>query len=212
MTSPSIAGLVLAAGSSERMGPDRNKLVEEVGGRALVAIAVDALCGADIDPVFVVTGSEAQAVRACLADRDVRFLHHAEWQQGMGSSIAAGVRGVVETATFDGLLICVGDLPGLRAEWVGEVVAAFEAAFKARREEGPRVLAVAARAGRHGHPVLFGSAYFEALASLEGDRGGRTIVEAQRDRLVEVEIASDAIFQDVDTPAALAAARSRRDR
>ncbi len=212
MTSPRVAGLVLAAGSSERMGPDLNKLVETVGGRALVAIAVDALCGAGIDPVFVVTGSEAGAVRGCLADREVRFLDHAGWQEGMGSSLAAGVRGVLEHVAVDGILVCVGDLPGLRSEWVGAVVTAFERAFRAREQEGARAIAVATRAGRHGHPVLFGSAYFEALASLAGDRGGRTIVEAQRDRLVEVEIESDAIFRDVDTPAALEAARKLRDR
>ena len=210
MSASRVAGLVLAAGSSERMGPDRNKLVEEVGGRALVAIAVDALGAAGIDPVFVVTGSEAEAVRACLADRDVRFLHHPGWAEGMGSSLAAGMRGVREHGAFDGLLVCVGDLPGLRAEWVRAVVSAFEQAFRERPEEGPRAIAVAARAGRHGHPVVFGSEYFPPLAGLRGDRGGRALVEAARDRLVEVEIASDAIFRDVDTPAALEAARDER--
>jgi len=212
MKSPRVAGLVLAAGSSERMGPDRNKLVEEVDGRALVAIAVDALTGAGLDSVFVVTGSEAEAVEACLRDRDVRFLHHEGWREGMGSSLAAGVRGILAHAAVDGILVSVGDLPGLRSEWVGAVRAAFEEAFRAGGEEGAAALAVAARAGRHGHPVVFGSAYFEALTSLRGDRGGRAILEAARDRLVEVEIASDAIWRDVDTPAGLEAARSQRAR
>lgn len=212
MRSPRLAGLVLAAGSSERMGPDRNKLVEEVRGRALVTIAVDALLAAGLERVFVVTGSEPAAVEACLGDREVELLHHAGWSAGMGATLAAAVRRISDGVSLDGLLVCVGDLPGLRPEWARALVTVFEELFsRSGEEEAARALVVAAHAGRAGHPVLLGSAYFEALAALEGDRGGRAILEAHRDRWIEVETGSDAIFRDVDTPAELEAARRGRD-
>ncbi|MEZ4334072.1 MAG: nucleotidyltransferase family protein [Myxococcota bacterium] len=200
-----VVGLVLAAGRSARMGGAHNKLVEAIGGRPLVAWPVDALEGAGVDAVVVVTGFEAERVEAALAGRACRFARHADWAEGMGSSLAFGVRAIAEAEeAVEAVLVCVGDLPGLRAAHVASVLAA------ARDPSGriaPERIALPVFAGRTGHPVLFGAGWLARLAALEGDEGARALVREQAGRVVRVEQPDGAAAGDVDTPAALEAAR-----
>src|SRR5262245_9395458 len=87
-----IAGIVLAAGRSSRMG--RNKLLCELAGAPLCAHALRAALGAGLDPVHVVTGCEAEQVRAALQPyaTSVRFAHNPDFEQGMASSLQVGLR------------------------------------------------------------------------------------------------------------------------
>lgn len=202
-----VVGLVLAAGRSARMGAARNKLVEDVGGRPLVAWPIDALLEAGIAEIFVVTGFEAERVQAALAGRGCRFVHHAGWAEGMGSSLACGARAVVASGLeVEALLVCVGDLPGLRADHVAPVVAA-------AREAGGRIvperIVVPAFEGRSGHPVLFGAGWLRRLAQLTGDEGARSLVREAAARVVRVAQPDAGGLTDVDTPEALEAARRR---
>ncbi|MBY0400872.1 nucleotidyltransferase family protein [Myxococcota bacterium] len=201
-----VVAIVLAAGRSARMGSERNKLVEEVAGRPLVAWPVDALLEAGIERVIVVTGFEAERVRAALGERLCSFVDHAGWAEGMGSSLACAVRAVLAGPTRpDAILISVGDLPGLRAEHVATVLAAARDA--SGRIPAERIV-LPTHAGRRGHPVSFGSDWFDALAQLAGDEGARSLLRAHPDRIVEVEVADAGCLRDVDTPDDLNAARS----
>ena len=201
-----IAGIVLAAGNSSRMGPERNKLVEEVAGRPLVAGPVDALLEAGIEPVLVVTGFEADRVRSALGDRACRFVHHDAWAEGMGSTLAHGVRTILALASPpDALLVSVGDLPGLRAQHVAHIV---EAARASKNAIDPARIVIPTHRGGRGHPVLFGAQHFAALARLTGDQGGRSIFDANEASVRTVEVEADAVIRDVDTPAELGTARA----
>ena len=211
-----IAGIVLAAGRSSRMGPERNKLVEEVGGRPLVAWPIDAMLEAGIDPVLVVTGFEAERIRIALGNRRCRFVHHEAWCEGMGSSLARAMAEIrALTPPPDAVLVCVGDLPGLRATHVARVVEAAltEGAGSDTNEDAdkipPGALVVPTHANRRGHPVLFESRFFEDLARLTGDEGARSILNQNKQSVKTIEIDFPAILQDIDTPADLAEARSQ---
>ena len=118
-----IAAIVLAAGRSSRMGPERNKLVEPIADRPLVAWPVDALLEAGVDPVVVVTGFEPDRIQAALGERPCRFVHHEQWPEGMGSSLARGMREILSISPLpEAVLVCVGDLPGLRAADVERII------------------------------------------------------------------------------------------
>lgn len=206
------------------MGADTNKLLEHVGGRAIVSLVVEALCagagagtsagegGDGDDPVHVVLGHQASDVRRALAGWPVGFVESERAGEGMGASLADGVRAVLAAAPVarapHGLLVCVGDLPGLRAETVRRVRAAFAEAHA--EGDSARTICVATHAGRSGHPVVFGADYYADLLALEGDRGGHRILEANREHVRRVEIDSDEIYRDVDTQEDLSrASRSR---
>jgi len=196
-----VIGLVLAAGASTRMGPACNKLVEEVDGRAIVRRPVEAMLEAGVATVLVVAGFEAERVGAALEGLPCRVLRHADWAEGMGSSLAFGVREAVRLGP-SALLVSVGDLPGLRAGHVRPLLDAVPEAALARH------IVLPTHAGRRAHPVLFGAAFLPALAALEGEVGGRAVIEAHPAAVVEVVIGDDAGLRDVDTPEALRAARA----
>ena len=213
-----VAGIVLAAGSSSRMGPERNKLVEPIAGRPLVAWPVDALLEAGVDPVLVVTGYEAERVRSALGGKDCRFVHNEAGSEGMGSSLARGMRELLALwPPLEAVLVCVGDLPGLRAKHVTTVIeAALEArvapdANDERSTIPPTALVVPTHANRRGHPVLFGSRYFADLARVTGDEGARSILTQNKHSVKPIELDTPAILADIDTPADLAEARSQRE-
>ena len=196
--------LVLAAGASRRMGPDRNKLVEEIDGRPLVAGVVDAFLEAEVERVVVVLGHEADRVEGVLADRPhVEFVSNPDWREGMGSSLAAGARAVRAEAgeTLRGLFVCVGDLPALPAEVISSLRRLHAEAFSAD------AICVPTHAGRDGHPVLFGSAHLPALAAQSGDRGARAVVIGHAKQVRRLEVDDDRILADVDTPEELARAK-----
>jgi len=192
------------------MGPERNKLVEPIAGRPLVAWPVDAFLEAGVETVLVVTGFEAKRVRSALGDRGCRCVDHAGWSEGMGSTLAHGMKELrMLSPKPDAVLVCVGDLPGLRAEHVAAIVEAARTAGEDHRTIPPEVLVVPTHGARRGHPVLFGSSYFAALERLNGDEGARKILEQNESNIRLVELATQAILQDIDTPADLAEARSQ---
>ncbi len=198
-----VIGLVLAAGASSRMGRGTNKLLEPVGGRPLLCWPVDALLESGIRPVHVVVGADEAAIRSALADRDVKLLPCDDWADGMGASLAHGLRAIGGTPAWEGVLVTLGDLPELRAETIEALVAAFEQA-------ATDAICVPVHEGRRGHPVLFGSDHRDALSGLSGDRGARALLERHPARVIEVEVDSPGIFHDVDTPGDLARARRAR--
>ena len=200
--SVSIAGLVLAAGASTRMGRDRNKLTLDIGDRPMLNLVVDAFRDAGVAPISVVLGHEAAAVEGILMD-DVEIIRHEGWAAGMGSSIARGIGAVEVSRQPDAFLLCVGDLPGLRSDSIRSVCEAF------LREGDSTSIVVPTFEGRDGHPVLFGRAHVGDLVSLHGDRGARKILEARADCVIRVPVIDDGILRDVDTPEALRDWRGR---
>jgi molybdenum cofactor cytidylyltransferase len=177
------------------MGPD-NKLLRMLAGRPLVAHAVDAALASRARPVVVVTGHEAAAVRAALAGRDVAFAHNDAYASGLASSLRAGVAALAG-AGADAVVVCLGDMPWVRAEHVDALVAAFEA-------DPRRPICAPVHAGRRGHPVLWPARFFPALLALRGDVGARALLAEHAAEVREVPIDDPAITRDVDTPDALA--------
>ena len=194
-----VAALVLAAGRSARMrGP--NKLLLEIDGRPMLVRVVDTILATAARLVWVVTGHQADAVRAALGDREVRFAHNAQHAEGIGASIRVGVR-ALEPAP-DGVLVCLGDLPDLRVDSVEALLAAF----------APERICVPVHGGRRGHPVLFGCHFLPELARLAGGRGARGILEDHPHAVCEVPVDDAGVTLDVDDADQLERARSRASR
>jgi molybdenum cofactor cytidylyltransferase len=192
-----VAAVVLAAGRSARMGA--NKLVEDVAGAPMIARVVDALLGAAVAPIVVVTGHKGGRVRAALAGRAVELVHNPEHARGMGTSLAAGVAAL---RGCDGALVCLGDMPWIRAEHVRALMRAFDPGRG-------RAICVPVYRGRRGHPVLLAARFFAAMAALDGDAGARSIIAAHPELVYRVDMGDDAVLIDIDTAAELAAARAR---
>ncbi|HEX7839486.1 MAG TPA: NTP transferase domain-containing protein, partial [Kofleriaceae bacterium] len=190
-----IAAVVLAAGRASRMG--ENKLIAELGGEPIVRRTVRAVLASRARPVIVVTGHEAEAVRAALAGFDVTFVHNPDFADGMSTSLRVGIAaaGAVHAA-----LVCLGDMPRLEGRHLDAVIDAFRAG-------DPDQIIVPTYDRKRGNPVLWPSGYFTEIAELSGDVGARALLSRHADHVRLLAIDDPAILVDVDTPAALAELR-----
>src|ERR1700754_4804500 len=106
-----LSAILLAAGSSRRMG-SINKLLLPWQGQPIVAATAANILAAGIKEVIVVTGHQAPAITAALAHLPVQFVHNPRHEEGMTSSIQTGVR----NTTGNGYMICLADMVLLTAE------------------------------------------------------------------------------------------------
>ncbi|MGW0015820.1 nucleotidyltransferase family protein [Streptomyces tendae] len=188
-----VAGLLLAAGGGRRLG-GRPKALLEHRGHPLVEHAVGALRAAGCARVHVVLGARAEDVRARAALDDCVLVDNPDWEQGMGSSLRAGLRSLTGTGAR-AALVCLVDQPGIGAEAMARVRAAY-------RDETS--LVSAAYAGVRGHPVLLGAAHWAGIAATAtGDRGARAYLREHEAEIALVECGDVARPYDIDTEADL---------
>jgi len=195
---PRIAALVLAAGRSRRMR-GTNKLLDELDGRAMVARVVETVLEARCAPVLVVTGHQRARVEAVLDGCPVEWVHNPRFAAGLGGSLAAGAAAL--PADIDAVLVCLGDMPLVRAAHIERLVEAFDATTAAG-------IRVPVHAGRRGHPVLFSKRYFGELGELDGERGARPLLTRHAHRVCEVEMDDDGVLIDIDNRETLRRLRS----
>jgi molybdenum cofactor cytidylyltransferase len=189
-----IAGIVLAAGRSSRLG--RPKQLLSVHGEPLIRHTLRQVLASSLDQVILVIGHEADEVRAAVADLPVACVFNPDAAAGQSTSLRAGLAALspdVEAAVF-----ILGDQPGVDPTVIDALVTAWRnsgAAVAAPRYED-----------RMGNPVLFDRRVFPELAALEGDTGARPVVRAYQKsgELQQVPI-SGAAPPDVDTEADYAA-------
>ena len=190
-----VAALVLAAGRSSRMG-GANKLLATIDGGALIRHVVRQPLAAGISEVLVVTGHDAEQIRSALAGEPVSFVHNPRFEQGLASSLAAGL--ALLGARASGVVVCLGDMPRVRSAHIVALLRAFEAG-------SGHAICAPFHAGRRGNPVLWPARCFSHLSRLQGDLGGRALLEQAADALCKVEVADDGVLLDVDTPEDLSA-------
>jgi molybdenum cofactor cytidylyltransferase len=189
----SVAAVVLAAGLSRRMGPRNKLLMRDASGQPMVTRVVVSSLASRADPVIVVTGHEAGAISESLTGLPVHLVHAPNYAQGMSASLQAGIAALPNAA--GGALICLGDMPLVSAALLNRLISAFEAATH------PAIV-VPLCDGVRGNPVLWGHAFFGAVATLSGDQGARTLLAAFAGNVVTVETGDDAVLRDFDTPEA----------
>jgi molybdenum cofactor cytidylyltransferase len=194
---PRIAAIVLAAGRSTRMGA-ANKLLADIGGVAMVRRAVEAALASRARPVLVVIGHQAAEVGAALSGLGASLVANPDYAAGLSSSLKAGLRAV--PAECAGALVMLGDMPRIAQRHLDALIAECGAG-----NGDPIVVPV--HEGRQGNPVLWPRRCFPDLLRLDGDAGAKRLLAVHAADVREIDIGTDAIFADVDTPDALARER-----
>jgi len=183
-------GLVLAAGSSRRMGSPKQLLL--IGGRPLLELVVAQVCASRVDDVVVVLGAAADEIRARVDFGRARALVNPDHGSGMASSLRAGLAALPDTV--DRALIVLGDQPDISPALLDRLL---------QLQESSGLPAAALSFGGLLHPpVVLRRELWGDLMSLEGDVGCRAVIRARPElvaRLAATERGNHPI--DVDTPA-----------
>lgn len=192
-----VTAIVLAAGNASRFGSQ--KLLAPLGGRPLLAHALDALAAAGLRDVVVVLGADAAAIEASVPWRTERRVLNPRPQDGLSSSLRVGLDAAAADPLVEAVLVVLGDQPGLRPEVVTTLLAT--GAVATTPIVRPRYAADGAP-----NPVLVRRSAWALTAGLAGDRGLGPLL-AERAELV-TEVAVNGSLPDVDTPADLDAVRA----
>jgi molybdenum cofactor cytidylyltransferase len=182
-----IAGVVLAAGLSRRMG--QAKLLMPVGGRAIVRYVVERVLAGGVDSVWVVTGPDVEPIEAALAGIDVQIAVNPVPEEGQAGSVRAGIAAL--PASVDAALIALGDQPLLAPSIIPALLAA--------RRTSPKLIVAPRYRDGQGNPVLFKREIFPELLRLTGDQGARPIIQKEPARVEWVDLDLP-MPPDVDTP------------
>lgn len=185
-----VVAIILAAGQSKRMGPV-NKLLMEIEGVPMVEHVLLAIQAAGVEKTIVVTGFESDRIEERLSGYDIEFVRNDKFEAGMGSSLAVGTTVLAENE-FDGILVCLGDLPHLKKDSIGNVIDAF------KQGNGAKIVAPCFE-GKRGHPVIFPSRYRKKLKGLGGDAGARALIQQEAQNLLELDLSEDGIIRDMDS-------------
>jgi molybdenum cofactor cytidylyltransferase len=197
-SAPRITALLLAAGMSRRMGGP-NKLLQDIGGEAMVARTLQSVRSAAVDDIVVVLGHKGTQVKEAVLkaagdDKRIRFVDNPNFADGLSTSLQAGLSVLPEKS--DAVLVCLADMPAVTAQQIDRLIAAFNPVEQ-------RAICVPTFKGKRGNPILWARRFVPEMRKLAGDVGARHLIGENAETVCEVEMGDAAVLTDLDTPEAL---------
>lgn len=184
---PPIGSVILAAGESTRFGSTKQLLIHK--GEPLVRRAAKAALDAGARPVMVVLGADAPIVAPELSRlRHVRTVINTHWATGLASSLATGLRALMEIAGCDAVLVTLADQPNVDAAALKRLIAAFDSEHR---------IVASAYSATIGVPAIFGCEHIKDLMRLKGDSGAGQWLRDHPDKVTTVELPEAEV--DIDT-------------
>ncbi len=184
-----VAAIVLAAGMSSRMG--KLKVLLPWGKQTVLDAIIRQLHIARLNEIVVVTGHDGDRVARRAAQYTAAIAHNPDYASGeMLSSLQAGLR--MLDSRVRAALVVLGDQPQIRSHVVARVLDAYA-------RESCR-LVIPSFQMRRGHPVLFDRSLWKDLLELPPGGMPRDVVNANQDEIAYVNVNTDSILRDIDTP------------
>ncbi len=185
MAAHNIAAVVLAAGGSTRFGPPKQLL--PFRGKPLIRCLVEVAIQSKSKATYVVLGAQANKIQTELANLPATVVHNADWQEGIASSIRAGITAIPPDCTA--ALLLVIDQPFLTTALLDSII---------DRHLATRAPVVACSyANTVGVPALFDRTLFPELLSLQGDRGAKRVILAHAEEAETIPWPDGAVDIDI---------------
>ena len=182
-----IAILILAAGAASRMGTVKQNL--DFNGTTLLGNAIDQALATGMQNVYCVLGAHFQRVANSIQDTAVTVIENKNWKNGLGSSIACGIKNV-EVNNLDAVLVMLADQPLIDAEYLKQLIQT--------ATEHPQSFVASDYGKKNGVPAVFPKQYFKELERLSGDQGAKELLNSPATSVIKVD-ARDRVW-DIDTP------------
>ena len=179
--------IILAAGSASRFGSAKQLLF--FNQKSLLQHVINEAITAQINSIIVVTGANAELILQSLQQHSIQVVYNEHWQQGMASSIVAGLSEMLLNKEINEVIITVCDQPFVTAHLFNQLC-------KKKTESGKNIVACS-YADTVGTPVLFTQKYFDKLLHLQGDEGAKKLLKQYHDEVATVSFPQGII--DIDT-------------
>ena len=184
---PQIGGVILAAGEARRFGSQ--KLVAPLDGRPLVQHVIDAANASCLEDIVIVVGPNADDLLGSVDVGRTRVVRNPDPGRGLASSLQTGLSAL--DPRLHAALILLGDMPGVTATLIGELVA------RGRQTRATAVVSV--WRGRRSPPVVLHKTLWPEAFGLEGDVGMREVL-GTRAEVLELAVSDElGSLDDVDT-------------
>ena len=185
-----VAGLILAAGYSSRMGSFKPLL--PIGNKPALEIIIDNYKGAGIAEIFIVTGFKNEELASLIEEKSAREIYNSRFEEGMFSSIQTGVK-TVDSKKFQGVLLGLVDCPLPSKETIEFILE------RAKQEEGfGEDFIIPCYQGKKGHPIYIPSKYLQEMEAYKGPMGLKGFMNLHRNRMVFLETKDEAVVLDMD--------------
>jgi molybdenum cofactor cytidylyltransferase len=194
-----IAAIILAAGGSSRF-EDGHKLLVEIDGAPIIRHACAVLAQSKVDDIVLVTSEHDGAITKAAGPGRWRVVENPNAREGLSTSLRVGLHNIGSDS--DGLLVALGDMPGIKSALVDTLLSAF------KRCQGRAIVFPASPDGQRGHPIIWPKALFAELQTVTGDSGGKTILADHKNLWHPVAYEGPGAFADIDTRADLEAFRA----
>ena len=186
----SVSAIVLAAGESRRMGP-ANKLLLPVGGVPVLRRTLETLLACGLEEIVVVLGHQRDRVIPVLQGLPLQTTDNAHYAEGQMTSVRAGLASLRQPC--DGVMVCLADQPLLTVRDLRHLMRAF-----GRR--GDRSILVPTYLGRRGNPIILAWRQRDWILQNEPNLGCRRLIERHPERVATLEMDTDHVVFDLDTP------------
>jgi molybdenum cofactor cytidylyltransferase len=189
-------GIILAAGSSKRMGAE-NKLLCPLNENTILEQSLNSFALSKVDKIILVVGYGARNITALplvkqlKAQNKLSIVTNENFQQGMGTSLACGVKEL--DANSHACLIGLGDMPFISHQTINKII-------DAARGNNEKAIFAPEIGGKMGHPILWKKQFFKPLSQLNQDQGAKGIIAQNKTLLELITVNDKGILQDIDTP------------
>lgn len=198
-----IVGLILAAGYSSRMGAFKPLL--PIGDITALERVSAALKGAGIKNIIGVTGYRRELLAPVLESEGIVEAYNTDFERGMFTSIQTGIRkaagidagssaapGAVPAGTPEGYFLMLVDCPLIPAEVLDRILE--------KHREAPEAFIVPCYRKKKGHPLFIPGHYTQEILAYQGEGGLKAITKRHEDRLIRLDVDTEAVVLDMDTP------------
>lgn len=180
-----IAAIILAAGSSSRMGVSKQLLAFQE--TTLLGHVIENVRGSDVDKMYCTLGAESDLISLSIERYTIETIVNSNYKTGLSSSIIASIRHI-ENESFDAVMMILGDQPLVDSIYINELLTAFN-------NSSDKIIA-SSYANGPGVPVIIPKKYYPNLLQLKDDKGAKEFLTSQNENIISFE--TDSLF-DVDT-------------
>ncbi|WIV11927.1 nucleotidyltransferase family protein [Proteiniborus sp. MB09-C3] len=182
-----LAVIILAAGYSSRMKLFKPLL--PLGHSTVIEYSIDGFKEAGFENIIVVVGFQAKKLIPILEHKGVRWIYNERYEEGMYSSIVAGVKSL--SSHVKGFFLLPADIPLVKNETVDSLVEGYKQSKKS--------IIYPSFSKRRGHPPLISSCLFSEIVKYDGSGGLKALLKKYEDQAYYVEVEDEGVVIDIDT-------------